>query len=399
MRKLLRHDIFHFGLLAGIFATLAVVLLAGVVLLLTAPWFVPIGQAPPSPEQIGMLRWGQQGFPIKVPVEIGGTSAVTSTALSLSDVTFDGYSLWVTGSISETAGHKGAVFQVDPRTNKTVNVVDVGKTPRGILFDGQHLWVANCGDGTVSCIPIEQTSSLIPQPGKAITRTVTTTGTTTVTTESTPFYLAFDGENVWATDRDAGALWRLPAKSCSKPDSDADQDSRIENVMIGDDTKQFDQPFGIIFDGTYIWVANRDSNEVMRLDPDECQGSTCKKARIIEVGDQGSQPSNLAYDGKYVWVTLQGTNQVVRIDAETSRPVGQPIPVGRIPLGIAFDGANIWVANNEDESVSRLRGSDGELLETFDTGGAASRIAFDGKFIWITNYSSDETDRSFLTRR
>ena len=33
--------------------------------------------------------------------------------------------------------------------------------------------------------------------------------------------------------------------------------------------------------------------------------------------------------------------------------------VGNIPIGIAFDGANIWVANSSSGTVTKLRASDG----------------------------------------
>jgi hypothetical protein len=32
---------------------------------------------------------------------------------------------------------------------------------------------------------------------------------------------------------------------------------------------------------------------------------------------------------------------------------------GRVPLSMAFDGANIWVTNYESDSVTKLRASDG----------------------------------------
>ena len=38
---------------------------------------------------------------------------------------------------------------------------------------------------------------------------------------------------------------------------------------------------------------------------------------------------------------------------------GNDFPVGDEPEGVAFDGANIWVANSDDDTVSKLRASDG----------------------------------------
>ena len=39
--------------------------------------------------------------------------------------------------------------------------------------------------------------------------------------------------------------------------------------------------------------------------------------------------------------------------------------VGTHPVGVASDGEDVWVANQEDSTVSRVRGSDGKLLETW----------------------------------
>jgi len=39
--------------------------------------------------------------------------------------------------------------------------------------------------------------------------------------------------------------------------------------------------------------------------------------------------------------------------------------VGTEPIGVAFDGANIWVTNLSSANVSKLRASDGTALGTF----------------------------------
>jgi DNA-binding beta-propeller fold protein YncE len=58
--------------------------------------------------------------------------------------------------------------------------------------------------------------------------------------------------------------------------------------------------------------------------------------------------------------------------------------VGLGPLGIAFDGTNIWTANGNDDTVSKLRASDGKLLGTFPAAGGPYGIAFDGTNIWLS---------------
>ena len=67
---------------------------------------------------------------------------------------------------------------------------------------------------------------------------------------------------------------------------------------------------------------------------------------------------------------------------------GVTFPVENGPFGIAFDGANIWVANSGSKSVTKLRASDGENLGTFSVGGEPLGIAFDGANIWVANSGS-----------
>jgi len=63
-------------------------------------------------------------------------------------------------------------------------------------------------------------------------------------------------------------------------------------------------------------------------------------------------------------------------------------PVGASPRALAFDGANMWVANYGGDTVTKLRANDGAVLGTFSLGAAvgtgASGIAFDGANLWVT---------------
>ncbi len=56
---------------------------------------------------------------------------------------------------------------------------------------------------------------------------------------------------------------------------------------------------------------------------------------------------------------------------------------GTDPLNMAFDGAHIWVGNNNGNSVTKLRASDGANLGTFPLGTNPTGIAFDGANIWV----------------
>src|SRR5574337_1001960 len=58
-------------------------------------------------------------------------------------------------------------------------------------------------------------------------------------------------------------------------------------------------------------------------------------------------------------------------------------PVGTYPCGIAFDGTNIWVANTNSNSVTRLRTSDGTVLGTYAIGLDPRGVVYDGANIWV----------------
>jgi DNA-binding beta-propeller fold protein YncE len=60
---------------------------------------------------------------------------------------------------------------------------------------------------------------------------------------------------------------------------------------------------------------------------------------------------------------------------------------------IAFDGANIWVTNSGDRTVSKLRTSDGKVLGTFTVGSDIEGLAFDGANIWVANSGSNTVSK------
>ena len=59
---------------------------------------------------------------------------------------------------------------------------------------------------------------------------------------------------------------------------------------------------------------------------------------------------------------------------------------------MAFDGANIWVANSAG-TVTKLRASDGAVLGTFAVGTQPYGVAFDGANVWVTNNGSNTVSK------
>jgi hypothetical protein len=62
-------------------------------------------------------------------------------------------------------------------------------------------------------------------------------------------------------------------------------------------------------------------------------------------------------------------------------PPTKSFAIVKEPRGIAFDGANLWVAN--DNNVTELRASDGVVVRTVAVRGASDGVMFDGANIWV----------------
>jgi hypothetical protein len=60
--------------------------------------------------------------------------------------------------------------------------------------------------------------------------------------------------------------------------------------------------------------------------------------------------------------------------------------VGAGPISVESDGADLWVANNTDGSVSRVRASDGKLLETWTAADSARGVLVARGRIFVAGY-------------
>ena len=64
-----------------------------------------------------------------------------------------------------------------------------------------------------------------------------------------------------------------------------------------------------------------------------------------------------------------------------------------IPVALAFDGANMWVANQGSNTVTRLRASDAVVLAMLPVGPTPIAAAFDGTNVWLLNAGNQTLSR------
>ena len=106
----------------------------------------------------------------------------------------------------------------------------------------------------------------------------------------------------------------------------------------------------------------------------------------------GTSPSAIAFDGANIWVTNENDNTVSKIRASDGATLGT-FATGSRPAGVAFDGADVWVTNSHGNTASKFRASDGESLGTFPTGLKPVGVAFDGASIWVTNQQDNTVSK------
>ena len=105
-----------------------------------------------------------------------------------------------------------------------------------------------------------------------------------------------------------------------------------------------------------------------------------------------SIPEGLAFDGASMWVANAGNNTLTKLRVSDGAILGTFSLPGS-PIGVAFDGANIWAVIESQNSVTKVRASDGTVLGTFSVGSFPIGIAFDGANVWVANAGSNSVSK------
>ena len=99
----------------------------------------------------------------------------------------------------------------------------------------------------------------------------------------------------------------------------------------------------------------------------------------------GTGPSGIVFDGSSIWIANGTDNTVTKLRPGDGQVLGT-FATGANPGWMAFDGANIWIAHFATGTVSKLRASDGQVLATIPVGRGPVGIAFDGENVWVSAY-------------
>jgi DNA-binding beta-propeller fold protein YncE len=143
------------------------------------------------------------------------------------------------------------------------------------------------------------------------------------------------------------------------------------------------QPLSMAFDGTNLWTANYGGGSVSII---PILASTPYTVTNVSAGF--TNPWSLVFDGAHIWVVDAGAHKLFKLSAAGA--ILQTVAVGANAQFAGFDGANIWVPNFDDNSITVVQASTGAVVATIVTNAnnllnGPEAVSFDGERVLVTN--------------
>ncbi len=185
---------------------------------------------------------------------------------------------------------------------------------------------------------------------------------------SCPTGLTYDGKYLWVADRKSDSLYQID------PDN-----GEIKKVLEAPGY----QVGGLTMEGKYLWVLDGEEQAVFKLNPE---------TEIIEktIYAPCSQPQGLTWDGKYLWVADYQQDKLFQISTEDGTTITEHPSPSRSPYGLAYDGRYLWVSDRTDNKIFMVDPQNGNVIVTFDSPSEFPRgLAYDGEYLWNVDYQSD----------
>jgi DNA-binding SARP family transcriptional activator/streptogramin lyase len=278
-----------------------------------------------------------------------------------------------------------SLVKIDPKTNKVVDVIRVGRLPVATALAGDFVWVVNNGDSTLTRVDTSsghaQTVGGLNNPTGITADDNGNVWVTTGTYESVirvnsktlrpdiklplrhnAFLPAVGAGSLWVTEPphnlgEHGTLARINLATTKLERRYAvgifpvavavgeravwvanGADASVSRISLSDDSVQRIPvglaPGGIVTRFGSVWLT-AGKNTIWKLNPETRQ--------VEQIIDVGGSPFGLTAGPDSVWATLPDTGTVVRIDPRTNRVVKR-IRLGFKPLTIAVGPDGVWVA-------------------------------------------------------
>jgi len=170
------------------------------------------------------------------------------------------------------------------------------------LFDGEHVWLADRGEGHLRKFDVD--ANLID-----------------VYRFQSPQNLAFDGQNIWATQSDSTELHKL-SRTGEKLLSVSLPANPVKNGLLVADEK------------VYVGVGDEWRVNAYSLD------GLLESSTYLH-----GPPGPMAFDGQNLWVSVPVNHQIRKYTVNGEHLMTLELPWGFFLSDLEFDGENLWVVD------------------------------------------------------
>lgn len=180
-----------------------------------------------------------------------------------------------------------------------------------------------------------------------------------------PFFVESDGADLWVTHTNASKVSRVRAS-----------DGKLLDVWTGTTLASN----ALAAKGLIYVTGSTNPGSLYLVNPTLPGGFVTTLSSTL-----GAAPVGIAFDGARIWTANDGGS----VSIVSLRPISvTTVTLGfSEPAGIVFDGANIWVTDQGAATLLKL-GSSGAILQTVPVGLAPRYPVFDGTNIWVPNNQS-----------
>jgi YVTN family beta-propeller protein len=279
-----------------------------------------------------------------------------------------------------------SVAVIDPKTNKVVADVKVGRRPGAVAVGEGAVWVANLDDSTLSRInpTTRAVEGTIPMQGVSPSDIAAGAGgvwvangphneVVRVSPDANEVVDRIETNECFGFDASVavgkGAVWFVCAVGISRIDP-------VSNLPLGLPYLG-GLPRGIAAGLGAVWVSDGGHNTVSRINPETRQ--------VTDTLTVAGDPRGLAVGQGAVWVSAFRDDQVSRLAARPGeRITTESIHVGDGPIDVAVGAGGVWVANSRDGTVSRIDPQARKVVATIRLGSSPRGVAVGANRIWVT---------------
>jgi glutamine cyclotransferase len=195
--------------------------------------------------------------------------------------------------------------------------------------------------------------------------------------------LTFDGRYLWHTNDQEPIIYQI---------------NPFGGAVVGSLENQVPDQGDLEFGGKFLWVNSENDHNIHKIDP--ATGKTLDTIHVEGIppgtlrrnGINDVQLEGITYDGRQLWVD-GGTNRIIRIDpvSREQRMYEMSFDMGYLDgMTWAFD--HLWVATNNG-TIYELDPCSMGILDKFDAptsgGHGPEGFAFDGENLWFADNGID----------